>query len=131
MNSREQFLEKIEELSSLTKQLSESVEKYCADVRRNNPINGRILTREEVMYEYIIYSKDDCTQCLQLESLLRAKGKNYFVKKLDKDYTRDELAKLFQTLGKPMPRSFPMLFRKGEYIGTLNDAKLLIVRGQL
>lgn len=77
----------------------------------------------------VVYSKDNCPQCLQLESLLKVKGKAYEVKKLDKDYTREDLEGLFE--GKAIPRSFPMLFNGTEFIGTLNEAKLAIATGKL
>lgn len=76
-----------------------------------------------------LYSKDNCPQCLQLESLLKVKGKEYQVKKLDKDYTREDLENIFA--GKPIPRSFPMLFNGTEFVGTLNEAKLAIATGKL
>lgn len=78
-----------------------------------------------------LYSKDNCPQCLQLESLLKVKGKTYEVKKLDKDYTREDLEATFQAAGLPVPRSFPMLFNGDAYVGTLNEAKLAIATGKL
>lgn len=78
-----------------------------------------------------LYSKDNCTQCLQLESLLKVKGKTYEVKKLDKDYTREDLQSVFEQAGLPVPRSFPMLFNGSTYVGTLNEAKLALATGKL
>lgn len=78
-----------------------------------------------------VYSKDNCPQCLQVESLLKMKGKTYEVKKLDKDYTREDLDKVFEAAGKPVARSFPMVFKDGSFVGTLNEVKMAVVKGEL
>lgn len=80
---------------------------------------------------FTVYSKDNCPQCLQVESLLKMKGKPFEVKKLDKDYTRDELEKVFETAGIPMARSFPMVFDGTIYVGTLNEVKMAAARNTL
>lgn len=80
---------------------------------------------------YIVYSKDNCTQCVMVENLLKMKGKEYKVRKLDKDYTRDDLEQIFAVLGLEFPRSFPMLFKEQNYIGGLNEVKLLAAKGEL
>ena len=78
-----------------------------------------------------VYSKDNCPQCLQVESLLKMKGKTYEVKKLDKDYTREDLDAVFEAAGTPVARSFPMVFKDGAFVGTLNEVKLAVVKGTL
>jgi glutaredoxin len=83
-----------------------------------------------------LYSKENCPQCLQLENLLKAKAKNpYKLLKLDKDYTRENLEALCSELGKPVPRSFPVLFKQTEsgveLIGTLVEAKMAVAKGEL
>lgn len=78
-----------------------------------------------------VYSKDACAQCLQLESLLKMKGKTFEVKKLDKDYTRDDLAAVFEQAGLPQPRSFPMLFNGSTYVGGFNEARVAVLTGAL
>lgn len=79
----------------------------------------------------VVYSKDNCPQCLQVENLLKMKGKTYEIKKLDKDYTREDLEKMFEAAGKPVARSFPMVFVGNEFVGTLNEVKMAIVKGIL
>lgn len=79
-----------------------------------------------------LYSKENCPQCLQLESLLKLKAKNpYKVLKLDVDYTREHLATMCSELGVPMPRSFPVLFNETQLVGTLVEAKMAVVKGEL
>lgn len=78
-----------------------------------------------------VYSKDNCPQCLQLESLLKIKGKEFVVKKLDKDYTLGDLSDVFEQAGQPVARSFPMLFNGSVFVGTLNEAKIAIAKGEL
>jgi glutaredoxin len=80
---------------------------------------------------YIVYSKDNCPQCFQLESLLKAKKIQFEVKKLDKDYSRDELENYFSISGIPMPRSFPILFKDVNFLATFNDARAMIAKGDL
>lgn len=79
----------------------------------------------------VVYSKDNCPQCLQVESLLKMKGKTFEVKKLDKDYTREDLEKIFESVGIPMGRSFPMVFDGTMYLGTLNEIKMAAARNTL
>lgn len=78
-----------------------------------------------------VYSKDNCPQCLQVESLLKMKGKTFVVKKLDKDYTREDLEKIFESAGLAMARSFPMVFDDTMFIGTLNEIKMAVARNTL
>lgn len=79
-----------------------------------------------------LYSKENCPQCTQLENLLKLKAKSpYKVLKLDKDYTREFLEDTFAKLGKPVPRSFPILFNEGVFVGGLNEGKLAVVKGEI
>ena len=78
-----------------------------------------------------VYSKDDCVQCLQVENLLKIKNKNFETKKLDKDYSREQLEGMFVSLGLPQPRSFPVVFKAETLIGGLKEVKMLIAKGEL
>lgn len=78
-----------------------------------------------------LYSKENCPQCLQLESLLKVKNIPVEVLKLDKDYTRAELEGKFIALNKPMARSFPVLFKDDALVGGLQEAKIAAVKGEL
>jgi glutaredoxin len=77
-----------------------------------------------------IYSKPNCPQCLQAESLAKLKGKAYTVLKLDVDYTREGLEAGLKARGAPAPRSFPVII-KGDFVGDLNSFKVAIMQGKL
>jgi glutaredoxin len=78
-----------------------------------------------------VYSKEDCVQCLQVENLLKIKNKEFEVKKLDKDYSREYLENVFTELGLPQPRSFPVVFKGSNLIGGLKEIKMLVAKGTL
>jgi len=77
-----------------------------------------------------IYSKPNCPQCLQAESLAKLKGKAYTVLKLDEDYTLEGLQNGLEHRGKPAPRSFPVII-KGDFVGDLQAFKVAIMQGKL
>ena len=68
---------------------------------------------------YTIYSKDSCQQCDAAKLLCEMKGIEFEVKKLDKDFSREELLSLA-----PNTRSFPVVFKGEELIGGLEQLKL-------
>lgn len=68
---------------------------------------------------YIIYSKDACQQCDAAKLLCKMKGVEFEVKKLDVDFSRDEILSLA-----PNTRSFPVVFKDGELLGGLEQLKI-------
>lgn len=69
-----------------------------------------------------IYSKDNCTFCVQAEELCKAKGLEYTMLKLDKDYTKEQLLEAC-----PVPvRSVPQIFKDDIYVGGFTDLKALL-----
>lgn len=68
---------------------------------------------------YTIYSKDSCPQCDAAKLLCKMKGVEFEVKKLDKDFSREELLALA-----PNARSFPVVFKGEELIGGLEQLKV-------
>lgn len=78
-----------------------------------------------------VYSKDNCPQCLMVESLLKVKGKTFEVKKLDKDYSREDLDQVFAAAGVPAARSFPMVFNGSTFVGTLREVQTAVMKGTL
>lgn len=78
-----------------------------------------------------VFSKENCVQCVSLENLLKSNGKEYVTKKLGVDFNREDLVELFNKLEMPLPRSFPLLFKEEEFVGTLNDAKRALSTGML
>ena len=67
---------------------------------------------------FTIYSKDKCQQCDSAKLLCQMKGVEFEVKKLDVDYTKEDILALA-----PNTRSFPVVFKDGEYLGGLPDLK--------
>lgn len=67
---------------------------------------------------FTIYSKDKCQQCDSAKLLCQMKGVEFEVKKLDVDYTKEDILTLA-----PNTRSFPVVFKDGEYLGGLPDLK--------
>ena len=65
-----------------------------------------------------IYSKDNCQQCLQAIMLCEMKGVEFNVLKLGVDYEKEDILKI-----NPSTRSFPLITKDSEYIGTLQDLK--------
>ena len=66
-----------------------------------------------------IYSKPNCTFCVQAEELCKAKGLEYTVLKLDVDYTKEQLLEAC-----PVPvRSVPQIFIDGEHVGGFAELK--------
>lgn len=76
-----------------------------------------------------VYSKPACSQCDMTIRLLDMRKLTHEVKKLDVDYTIQDLIDLFSPGA--MPRSFPMIFQDGEYLGGLEDLKQAIVAGKV
>ena len=68
-----------------------------------------------------IYSKDNCQQCLQAIMLCDMKGAEFNVLKLGVDYEKEDILKI-----NPSTRSFPLITKGDEYIGTLMDLKLYL-----
>jgi len=62
--------------------------------------------------EVVIYSKDNCPYCVRAEDAARSQGFTIEVKKLDEDFTREQLFEEF-----PEARTFPQIIFKGEKIG--------------
>jgi len=72
---------------------------------------------------YFIYSKSNCPQCVEAKQLLpKAKVMLCDAYLEDPDEFLDYV---WSMCGDKYPRSFPMIFLDGKYIGTLQDAKYL------
>ena len=65
-----------------------------------------------------IYSKYKCQQCLQAIMLCEMKGVEFNVLKFGVDYEKEDILKI-----NPSVRSFPLITKDNEYIGTLQDLK--------
>ena len=65
---------------------------------------------------YTIYSKPNCSYCLQAKQLLEMEQLPFEYLQLGTHYNLDVLMELF-----PNARSFPMIVKDGECIGGYND----------
>ena len=70
-----------------------------------------------------IYSKPDCPQCVQAETLCKQNAILIDYKKymLDEDFTRDDLFEKF-----PTARTFPQITVDGESIGGFMEFKEIV-----
>lgn len=73
-----------------------------------------------------IYSKENCSQCFVIQKLCERKKVDFVVKKLDADFSQEELNNL--TEGKA--RSYPQVFNKDLYVGDFTAAQKLIMSGK-
>lgn len=63
-----------------------------------------------------IYSKDNCSFCVQAKQLLKIHGKEFFEYKLGEDFTREVLLSKF-----PEAKTFPVIVVDGFNIGGFNE----------
>ena len=68
---------------------------------------------------FTIYSKDKCQQCDTAKLLCQMKGVDFEIKKLGIDYTKEDVLALV-----PQARSFPLIFKDGEYLGGLEQLRI-------
>lgn len=70
----------------------------------------------------IIWSKDNCTYCVQAKKLLEQKGIRFEERKIGDGYTKEDLLESV-----PNARTVPQIFLDGELIGGFTElrAKLL------
>lgn len=65
-----------------------------------------------------IYTKPNCSYCINAKSLLSARGVGYTELKLNEDFTREHLLELF-----PSAKTFPVIVMDGFNIGGYNELK--------
>ena len=68
--------------------------------------------------EVVIYSKPNCPWCVKAKELMNKLGMKYDEKKLDEDYTRDDLRLL---VPENLPLTVPQIFVNGNRIGSYED----------
>lgn len=68
--------------------------------------------------DIIIYSKPNCPWCVKAKELMNKLGMKYDEKKLDEDYTRDDLRLL---VPENLPLTVPQIFVNGNRIGGYED----------
>ena len=67
---------------------------------------------------YTIYTKDNCSWCVKAKELMNKLHIQYEEKKLDVDYTRDDLREL---IGEHLPLTVPQVFVYNKRIGGYED----------
>ena len=70
---------------------------------------------------FIVYSKENCSQCDQAIMYLKLKGVDFTVLKLEVDFTKEDFIAKF-----PKARSFPMVLKDGDVIGGMLELKSLL-----
>ena len=69
-----------------------------------------------------IYGKLNCGSCNAAKALCEANGIEFEYKQMDKDYGIMDMYKIA-----PMShKTFPMIAKDGEYLGTLDDLKAIL-----
>ena len=66
----------------------------------------------------IVWSKDNCTYCVQAKQLLTIKGIEYEEKKIGESYTKEDLLEAV-----PNARTLPQIFLDGNLIGGFTELR--------
>ena len=66
----------------------------------------------------IIWSKDQCTYCVQAKALLEARGIEYEERNIMQDWTREQLLEAV-----PTARTLPQIFLDNEYVGGFTELR--------
>jgi glutaredoxin len=70
----------------------------------------------------IVWSKDNCTYCVQAKQLLTIKGIEYEEKKIGESYTREDLLEAV-----PSAQTLPQIFLDDELIGGFTQLRARLV----
>ena len=68
------------------------------------------------MKDVVVYSKDNCPFCVKAKAVLQKSNIEFIEKKLDVDYTREELLDLI-----PTARTMPQIIINGNAIGGYDE----------
>lgn len=66
----------------------------------------------------IVWSKDQCTYCVQAKALLDARGIEYEERNIMQDWTREQLLEVV-----PTARTLPQIFLDNEYVGGFTELR--------
>jgi len=66
----------------------------------------------------IVWSKDQCTYCVQAKALLDARGINYEERNIMQDWTQEQLLEAV-----PTARTLPQIFLDNEYVGGFTELR--------
>ena len=66
----------------------------------------------------IVWSKDQCTYCVQAKALLEARGIEYEERNIMQDWTREQLLEAV-----PTARTLPQILLDNEYVGGFTELR--------
>jgi glutaredoxin 3 len=66
----------------------------------------------------IVWSKNQCTYCVQAKALLEARGIDYEERNIMQDWTREQLLEAV-----PTARTLPQIFLDNEYVGGFTELR--------
>ena len=66
----------------------------------------------------IVWSRDQCTYCVQAKALLEARGIEYEERNIMQDWTREQLLEAV-----PTARTLPQIFLDNEYVGGFTELR--------
>jgi glutaredoxin 3 len=66
----------------------------------------------------IVWSRDQCTYCVQAKALLEARGIDYEERNIMQDWTREQLLEAV-----PTARTLPQIFLDNEYVGGFTELR--------
>lgn len=66
----------------------------------------------------VLWSKENCSDCVQAKNFLTLKGIEYEEKKIGQGYTKEELLEVV-----PTARTVPQIFLNEEYVGGFSELK--------
>ena len=66
----------------------------------------------------IVWSRDNCTFCVQAKALLTQKGIEFEERNISADYTKDQLLEAV-----PGAQTIPQIFLDGEYVGGFKELR--------
>lgn len=75
------------------------------------------------MRQALVYSKDNCTYCVQAKNLLKLEQIPYTESLIGKDISREDFIDLY-----PEHRSMPLIFINGEKVGGYNELREYLAR---
>lgn len=66
----------------------------------------------------VVWSKDNCSQCLQAKNMLKLRGIEFEERKIGDGWTKEQLLEAV-----PTARAVPQIFLDGTYIGGFTELK--------
>ena len=81
-------------------------------------VGAVLLLQYEVKMKAIVWSKDNCSQCVQAKNMLALRGIDYEERKIGRGWTKEQLLESV-----PTARSVPQIFLDEEYVGGFTELR--------